>query len=497
MANIKDVIRQMIDDGQPDSVIQSVVDKYKTQKAGKTSDPVNVEATAGSKDDMASSSENGLSAWQSIKNSFSNAGEQIGDIGEFWFDTKGDGGGAQSSLDIATNAVYSGIFGQDALDDYVEKKGKDSWVSQGLGSENTLESIKKYEKEKQETKETLGIIESVKKGDIGGTIAGGINALTSMVGSVAYGAGTLGTGFFMDYVAENYIEFNKLKAENSGVSFEELVKSGQADHAIPVGMGAVSTGLELVCLGTVLKASKGAVKGKGGTGLLGSANKYLAEKLIYSSGARKAMSMLGAGSTEFTTEILQHAADEVNREFGSVAGTDKKAEIGRAFIDAVTSQEGLEAGIQGFIGGGGVVGGSYSAKAMSTVRSTVDGDKIDKNITELSTLRNQYKNATDKSVKEGIQVEINKKESEISDSIRKGNEIYNSLSSDQISEIESLTDLADAAAFKITDLNKKLRRGDITQSQYDSASIGFKNQYKQARQSLICLLYTSPSPRDS
>ena len=462
-------------------------DDFKSQFniAGKTSDPVNVEATAGSEDDMASSSENGLSAWQSIKNSFSNAAEQIGDIGEFWFDTKGDGGGAQSSLDIATNAVYSGIFGQDALDDYVERKGKDSWVSQGLGSENTLESIKKYEKEKQETKETLGIIESVKKGDIGGTIAGGINALTSMIGSVAYGAGTLGTGFFMDYVAENYIEFNKLKAENLGISFEELVKDGKADNGIPVGMGAVSTGLELVGLGTVLKASKGAVKGAGNTGLLGSANKYLAEKLIYSSSARKAMSILGAGSTEFTTEILQHAADEVNREFGSVAGTDKKAEVGRAFIDAVTSQEGLEAGIQGFIGGSGVVGGSYSAKAMSTVRSTVDGDKIDKDITELSRLRNQYKNATDKSVKEGIQAEIDKKESEIADSIRKGNEIYNSLSDEQISEIESLTDLADVAAFKITDLNKKLRRGDITQSEYDSASIGFKNQYEQARQSLI------------
>ena len=117
MANIKDVIQKMKDEGHRDSVIQSVVDKYKAQKVGKTSDPVNVEATAGSKDDMASSSENGLSAWQSIKNSFSNAGEQIGDIGEFWFDTKGDGGGAQSSLDIATNAVYSCIFGQDALDD--------------------------------------------------------------------------------------------------------------------------------------------------------------------------------------------------------------------------------------------------------------------------------------------------------------------------------------------------------------------------------------------
>ena len=61
MANIKDVIQQMIDDGQPDSVIQSVVDKYKAQKAGKTSDPVNVEATAGSKNDTASQSEDTFS----------------------------------------------------------------------------------------------------------------------------------------------------------------------------------------------------------------------------------------------------------------------------------------------------------------------------------------------------------------------------------------------------------------------------------------------------
>ena len=482
MEELELIVQRMIDTGEPEENIKAVIEEY---YAGKQTDPVSVEAETGSKEDTASNSEDGLSAWQSIKNSFSNAGEQIGDIGEFWLDTEGDGGGARSSLDVATNAVYAGIFGQDALDNYVKEKGKDSWLTQGLGSDYTLESIKKHEKEKEETKQTLGIIESVKKGDIGGTIAGGINAVTSMIGSVAYGAGTLGTGFFMDYVAENYIEFNKLKAENLGVSFEELIKSGEADHAIPVGMGAVSTGLELVGLGTVLKAGKGAIKGSSSTGLIGSANKYLAEKLVYSSSARKAMSMLGAGSTEFTTEILQHASDEINREFGSVAGTDKEAEVGKAFIDAVTSQEGLEAGIQGFLGGGGVVGGSYSAKAMSTIRSTVDGNKIDKNITELSNLRNQYKNATDKSVKEGIQIEIDKKESEISDSIRKGNEIYNSLNSDQISEIESLTDLADAAAFKITDLNKKLRRGDITQSQYDSASVGFKNQYKKARQSLI------------
>jgi len=482
MEELELIVQRMIDAGEPEENIKAVIEEY---TAGKQTDPVNVEANAGSKENTASNSEDGLSAWQSVKNSFSNMFEQVGDLGEFWLDTDGDGGGARSSLDVATNAVYAGVFGQDALDNYVKEKGEDSWMAQGLGSDKTLESIKKHEKEKQETKQTLGIIESAKEGDIGGVLAGGVNAVTSMIGSVAYGAGTLGTGFFMDYVAENYIEFNKLKAENLGISLDELIKSGQADHATPIGMGAVSTGLELVGLGTVLKAGKGAIKGSSSTGLIGSANKYIAEKLIYSSSARKAMSILGAGSTEFTTEILQHASDEINREFGSVAGTDKEAEIAKAFVDAVTSEEGLEAGIQGFLGGGGMVSGSYSAKSMSTIRSVVDGDKINKNINELSQLRKQFSESNDKSVQEGIQIKINEKESEIADAVRKGNDIYNNLDDKQISKIETLTDLADTAAYKITDLNKKLRRGEITQSQYDAASSGFKAEYDKARQGLI------------
>ena len=289
----------------------------------------------------------------------------------------------------------------------------------------------------------------------------------------------------MDYVAENYLEFNKLKAENLGVSFNDLVLSGEADNAIPIGMGAVSTALEYIGLGTVLKGAKGAVKGTGTTGILGMGSKYLAEKLIYNAGARNTMRMLSTGATEFTTEILQHAADQVNIELGSVAGTENEAEVFKTIIDAVTSQEGLEAGLQGFIGGGGMVAGTYSAKSMNTIRSVVDGDKINKDINELAQLRKQFNASTDKNVQEGIQIKINEKESEIADAVRKGNDIYNSLNDKQISEIESLTDLADAAAYKITDLNKKLRRGEISQSQYDAASSGFQAEYDKARQGLI------------
>ena len=60
MPDIKEIIQQMYEDGQPESMIIEFIEKYKAQQAGKTSDPVNVEASAGSVNNMASSSENGL-----------------------------------------------------------------------------------------------------------------------------------------------------------------------------------------------------------------------------------------------------------------------------------------------------------------------------------------------------------------------------------------------------------------------------------------------------
>ena len=449
----------------------------------KTNDSASADPSVESgKKDTGSESESGLSAWQSIKNSFSNMGEQIGDVYEFWFTDEG----ANASLDIATNAVYSGLFGQEGVDKFVD--GKPQWLVEGIGSKDMLEeggSLDKYKEEKLQSKETLGIIESVKNGDVGGALAGGINAITSMIGSVGFGAGTLGTGFFMDYVAENYVNFNKLKAENLGVTFDELVLSDQADEAIPIGMGAISTALEFIGLGAVAKGAKGALKGSGGNSLMGMGSKYLAEKLIYNKGARSAMNMFATGATEFTTEILQHAADEVNNNLGSVAGTDNESQIMKTIVDAITSQEGLEAGIQGFIGGGGMTASTYSVKAMNSIRTTVDGDAVNKNINKLASLRTKYNTTNDKLVKEGIQKEIDLTESNIADSVRKGNDIYNSLSKEQLSEVESLTDLADAAAYKITELNKKFRRGEITEEQYNAGATGFKAEYDASRKSLV------------
>ena len=158
--------------------------QFFSSDVAKTKDSASADpAVESNQSDMDSTSAKPLSAWQSIKNSFSNLGEQVGDVYEFWFTDEG----ANSALDIATNSIFSAISGQDSADEFAKKYGDDSFLGEGLGSEATLEAIKKYEIEKAEFKDTKGVIESVKEGDVGGVLAGTVNALTSMVGSVAYG----------------------------------------------------------------------------------------------------------------------------------------------------------------------------------------------------------------------------------------------------------------------------------------------------------------------
>ena len=221
-----------------------------------------------------------LTTAQSIKNSLYNLGEQFGDIFEFYGlkDNEDGTAGAGESFDIAWNSLKSGILGPSEAT-----------------SEEILSSIKGYDTEKQQTKQTKGILESIEKGDIGGAFAGAINAITNGLGSAAYGTATFGAGFLADYSAENYIEFNKLKAQNLNKNFNDLVKEGEADVAIPLGIAAVQSGMEAFALGKIMKV----VGGKGGMNPLSGFGKELATKALYNKSARTALSVIGTGSTEY------------------------------------------------------------------------------------------------------------------------------------------------------------------------------------------------------
>ena len=365
------------------------------------------------------------------------------------------------------------LSNQEAVDKFA--KNTPGWVSEGMGSEKTIDAIKKYKKEQEESAfDTKGIVDSAKKGDIGGVIAGGIEGLVNGFASGAYFFGTLGAGEFSDVVAENYITYNEQKAKNLGISLDELIKSGQADNLSAVGLGSISTALNRVGLGATVKA----IAGK-------DIIKKASTKLVYNRKARNVANILAAGTTEFTTEILQHVTDKINEELGRTAGTSEDAKILQTTFDAIFSEEALEAGLQGFVGSSGMGTIAESYRTLNTIRTTVDGDLIDKNLEDLSELRVKFNKATDKTEKTGIQKLIDIKESKIADSVIKGNIIYNNLSEGQLKKIESLTDLADAAAYQVTELNKKLRSGEIDKDGYDLAYQGFKSEYDGVRQQLI------------
>ena len=109
MAEIKDVVQQMIDDGKSHEFIQDVINKYNNNTSlGKEVDPANAETNVGSENDMVSKSEIGSSesaeeigALESISNSVYNLGEMIWDVGEWWLSDDGAG----SAKDIATNGI--------------------------------------------------------------------------------------------------------------------------------------------------------------------------------------------------------------------------------------------------------------------------------------------------------------------------------------------------------------------------------------------------------
>ena len=267
----------------------------------KTNDSASADpAVESNQNSTGSESEEPLSAWQSVKNTFKKAGERMYDVVEFWATDEG----ANSGLDIATNSVYSLLSSQEDVDEYV--KNNPGWMSEGIGSEKTIDAIKKYKIEQEEGNfPTKGLVASAKDGDIGGIIAGSVEALVNAFASGIYSFGTVGAGVFSEVAAENYITYNEQKADNLGISLEELIRSGKADNLAPVGLGAFSTALEGFGLGK-------SVRVLGGKNVV----KNMSAKLIYNRKARNVANILASGGTEFTTEILQHATDKINEELG-------------------------------------------------------------------------------------------------------------------------------------------------------------------------------------
>lgn len=482
MEELEVIVQRMMDAGEPEDNIRMVIEEFNKGQEVKTStttpdavvEGVEIASPAPSKSLDTSSVSQRLqdnpddvsAVITSLKNAWNKSKMEASRLGEFW--QLGDSD--NETTDIASSMLANAIFGSDEIEEYIKKYGKDSFVAAGLGKEELLESIKGRKKQKQEDSldtETLEVIESFKNGDIIKGVGAVGSAIVGALGSAAYGIGTLGAGYFMDFAADNFIEFNEGLAKRKGVSLEELILNDEANTVTPTSVAYFQALAETFGLVKTVKAS----------GVGRNLSKYIAGKAMKSATGKAVSNLVGAGVAEGSTEIFQYGAEQYNNKLGE---TGNQLDAGKEFFNSMFSQQGLEQGLQGAFGGAGLASPSLINTSFKT-RTPTDYNSINKDLEELNVLNKKYNLSRSKVVKEGIQQDIDRIKNNIKERVEKNNDIVNNLSPEQIREIDNLGDLAETQVQKVKELNDQLERGDIDQKQYTSALKGFNATYQDAK----------------
>ena len=433
------------------------------------------------------------SGWDSFKASLGNAFEMTGDVFEFWGGTldgktseevlEDNNVGAFSGLSIVTTLAWEKVLGRETMKE-LKKENPNFFATFNTSDSDAFQKmIQAFQTEKKEQKRTMTFAEADSIGDYLGVISG---AIANVGGSVAYNLGTVGTGFFMEFAADNVITANEAKAESKGLSLDELAKSGQLDTDAAFKIAAVQAGLEYVGFSRITKP----LKGTGAVKKLNKAvGKFLGEKYAKSKSVRIGLDIIGTGRTEAFTEMGQTGLEIYNKELAESKAKGEDINDLLSITKGMFSPEGIEAGLQGFFGGGGLKGGGYSAKALNTIRQTDQTLDVEQELGELTKLNQAFNAATDDDVKSSLQDQIAKVEKNLKAKIKKGNDKYALLTDDEISNIEDLTDLANTTATRASALVEKLKNKEITKEEFDLSINALNETYKQAKNDIKEILF--------
>jgi len=426
-----------------------------------------------------------MSNWESFKNSLYNAFEMIDDVDEFYGVGTGDKSvaevaeegnlGAYSGMSIARTIIYENIFGRENVKEMAIKYPSLFKTFLSSDSETFKKVLENFEIEKQQQKKTKTFAEADSFTDYL-TVVGG--SVVNVLGSVGYNLGTLGTGFFVEFAADNFITANEAKAKSKGKSIDQLLKDGEADVDAPVRIAALQAGLEYVGFSKIMKPFKVSKTINKKVG------KFLTKSYKNNKNLRIGLDIISTGKTEALTEMGQTGLEIYNKELSEAKAKNEDINAFESVLKGMFSPEGVESGLQGFFGGGGLKGAGYSAKTLSNVRKTEKDIDVEADLNKFVDLTKRYNLAKDEDVKSSIKEQLDGLEKTIKGKIKKGNDIYNSLSSKNIKDIENLSDLADVAAFRANKLIEKFKEGKISKEDFSVAIEGLSNQYKKNKQSI-------------
>ncbi len=381
-------------------------------------------------------------------------------------------------IDITTGVLFEQLLPDELLEDY-DKNGENSLLARiptpinpfSLGLIGSKTDIEDAQKEKatidaisQERGGTGEITKGFKEGDAGEIASGIVNGLTSFVPSLVLGTLTFGTSTATEFFGDAYTDYNSEVAKRKGITFKELRDKNEDSFAIPLAVSGINTALEQFGFGQVGKA------------LINKAG---------AAGAKRVANIFLAGGAEGTTEYFQNAVETAQSDYGK---NNNVASATNALVDSLTSQQGLESFLQGFVGGSGVSGVGSNAeniksfvKTAANLRAPSDVKGIEKDIDELAKLETKLKRARTQTSKEGIQQKIDEVNSRLTTRITKSNSIIPKLTKNEIDEVNNMGDLAELQVERVKKLNEELAEGKIKRSDYLVALEGYKATYVDAK----------------
>ena len=294
-------------------------------------------------------------------------------------------------------------------------------------------------------KETGGIVKGIRAGGDFSDIAGGMfNAVTSLVTTMAPAVLTRGLSLVPQIAAPMVADYNitkaKTKYKDSDDPMRDLIEDDEVDFAVPATLGLFAASMERI-------------------GIKGITN-YIAKQSFKGKGA---VMLLNTASREGLTESGQFFTEQLNTNLAE--GMDKGEAAWKAF-QSISSDEGIESFLQGFVGGAAV--GGVSRKVSRALRNDDQGSKIVMNsIRTLAALNDKKKNEKSTAGRKILDDDIAKIEAGIKNYMNDNRKVAELLGEDQKQRLEKLIDDKDALRSRVKELQQELQDGKITQQAYN------------------------------
>ena len=345
---------------------------------------------------------------------------------------------------VASNKIFRGIFGDEAIDAFVANKKIPKFFKEGLSEKDLDFAIQQQKLQEAEMGKTGSIVKGFKEGDIGEIAAGIVNGITSIGSSAAINTLTAGGGLATDLIGRSYIDYNETLAAQKGKTISDLIRDNEDKVALPATIGAFSAGLE-----------RAGLKGAG---------KYLMNKVVQKGVNKTIAAALLSGNKEGLTELTQTGLDAAN-----IADAKGESKL-EAFGNAVFSEEGLESYLQGFVGGGILRGGKSNLlvdktdklKAATAMRSVFQSKYVKGALEEVEILREQKTATKDKEVKKAIDKQIKEKQKQVAEVILENNKMFNSMTDNEIYQSSKEYDKVTKLEQKQDKVNSRFENGEIT-----------------------------------